>query len=138
VDVPTGMRVILNNEVAPNVPSDEACGGYISGETEDFMLIFRRPFNVGVKELKGLEEVMLFPNPTGNGKFSLHFRSSLGMDKVVVNVMNITGQQVFSQSYTHGGGRFLQEIDLSSQPKGVYFVELDADGVKATKKLVIQ
>src|SRR5690606_32267058 len=36
----TGLRVILNNDLSPNVPSDEACGAYKSGETEDFIVKF--------------------------------------------------------------------------------------------------
>ena len=137
VDVPTGLRIVINNDVAPNAASDEGCGTYVSGETEDYMMIFRRAFPVGVHEVKGVKDINIFPNPT-SGKFSLHFNSGKGIEKVQVNVSTITGQRVMQKQYTHGGGRFLEEIDMGNQPKGVYMVELDADGERSTMKVVVQ
>ncbi len=136
VDVPTGLRVIINNDVSPNVPSDDACGSYVSGETEDYIIWFKRAFNVKVEELKGLEDIVLFPNPT-TGRFNLRFNSAAAKS-VTVSVSTVTGQQVLSEAYTHQGGRFMKEVDLSGQAKGVYLVEVNADGVKAKKRIVIQ
>ncbi|MBW7914893.1 MAG: T9SS type A sorting domain-containing protein, partial [Taibaiella sp.] len=31
-----------------------------------------------------------------------------------------------------------QELDMTNQPAGVYFVELQAEGVKLMRKLVVQ
>jgi hypothetical protein len=137
VDVPTGLRVIVNNEVAPNVPSDEACGTYISGETEDYMMIFRRAFPVGVQEVKGIEDVQLFPNPT-TGKFTIHFRSGNAVKEVKIKVTGMTGQLITQEVTTHTGGRFMKEINLGGYAKGIYLVELDADGIKATRKVIVQ
>ena len=137
VDVPTGMRVIVNNDVAPNVPSDEACGTYVSGETEDYMMIFRRAFPVGVQEVKGIEDVQLFPNPT-NGKFTIHFRSGNTVKEVKIRVMSMTGQLVTQEITSHSGGRFTKELDMGGYSKGIYLVELDADGVRTTKRLVVR
>lgn len=136
VDVPTGMRVIINNDVSPNVPSDEACGSYVSGETEDYIIWFKRAFNVEVEELKTLDDIALYPNPT-NGRFTLRFNSAAARS-VTVSISTVTGQQVWSGAYTHEGGRFMKEIDLSGQAKGVYLVEVNADGVKAKKRIVLQ
>jgi hypothetical protein len=136
VDVPTGMRIILNNNVGPNVPSDNACGAYTSGETEDYMIWFKRPFNVKVEELKSLEHVLLYPNPA-TGKFNLYFSNNMKIENLKLNITTVTGQQVYNEVYSHAGGRFTKEIDLTGQPKGVYIVSLDADGVKLTRRLVI-
>jgi hypothetical protein len=138
VDAPTGIRVIVNNNVGPNTPSDEGCGTYVSGETEDYMVIFRRPFNVDVNnttaELKG---VQVYPNPT-NGRFSVDFYSGNTIKEVKLKILTVTGQQVLNEVYNHAGGRFTKELNLESQAKGVYFVEIDADGVKETKRVVLK
>jgi hypothetical protein len=138
VDVPTGIRVIVNNNVGPNTPSDEACGAYVSGETEDYMVIFRRPFNVGVNntaaELKG---VQVYPNPT-NGRFSVDFYSGNTIKEVKLKILTVTGQLILNEVYNHTGGRFTKELNLENQAKGVYFVEIDADGIKETKRVVLR
>src|SRR5690606_16838679 len=72
VDMPTGMRVILNNNVGPHPQSDEGCGIYESGETEDYMILFKRPFNTSIGNIGDLGSVSVYPNPT-SGKFTVRF-----------------------------------------------------------------
>src|SRR5690606_25898083 len=64
----TGMRVILNNNTAPNVPSDSACGPYTSGETEDFVVMFHNPSNpywpTSVNNVSNISSFYVYPNPT--------------------------------------------------------------------------
>ncbi|MBS1772483.1 MAG: T9SS type A sorting domain-containing protein [Bacteroidetes bacterium] len=135
--VPTGMRIILNNNITPNVPSDEACGGYISGETHDFMVVLNKLFPAGVNGIGDINNFGLFPNPT-DGKFKLQFYTTKASKDVQVTITNVTGQVVMTKTYEHNGGQFTQEIDMSQMTKGVYFVELKADGEKATQKLVVK
>jgi hypothetical protein len=138
VDVPTGLRVIVNNNVGPNSPSDDGCGTYTSGETEDYMLIFRRPFNVSVNNTTAdLRGVQVYPNPS-SGRFSIDFYSGNTIKEVKLRILTVTGQQVLSEAYSHDGGRFTKEIDLGSHAKGVYFVEVNADGIKETKRIVLR
>ncbi len=137
-DVPTGMRFILNNNVGPNVPSDEACGGYTSGETEDIMVIFRRKYPVTISNTNSaLTGFGLYPNPT-TGKFHVQFNTPNRVNDVQIRVTNVTGQQVLSNSYMHDGGLFDQSLSLENQPSGVYFVELQMDGQKLQRKLLLQ
>ena len=136
-DVPTGMRVIINNDVGPNVPSDSACGPYTSGETEDYVLIFRKPWPAGINGQTTLTGFNVHPNPT-SGKFYVQFSTQAEVKDVQVRVTNVTGQVVEQQSYEYAGGMFYQELDMTGQPSGVYFVELQAEGVKLMRKLVMQ
>jgi hypothetical protein len=137
VNMPTGMRVIVNNDVAPNIPSDEACGTYISGETEDYIVFFSRPFGVGVKDADGIDQLSLSPNPT-TGKFQLQFKGAASQEGVTVKVMSVTGQVVKQEVYPHNGGIFRQVVDISNQAKGVYMVEVSSAGQKMTQKLTVQ
>jgi len=137
VDVPTGMRVILNNNVGPNIPSDEACGPYTSGETEDYLLIFRKKIPEGVNEVSRLNGFSVNPNPT-SGKFHVQFSTNATISDIKVRVTNVTGQLIQEQAYNYEGGMFYKEIDMTGQAAGVYFVELQADGEKLMRKLVVQ
>lgn len=135
-DVPTGMRLILNNNVDPNIPSDEACGTYTSGETEDYVVIFRSPIT-GVNTVRNVSWINVYPNPT-EGKFSVSFVALKEVDAVKINVSNVTGQQIMEQQYEKTGKQFSQEFDISGIAKGVYFVEIIADNERQVKKLILR
>lgn len=135
--VPTGMRVILNNDIAPNTPSDMACGGYKSGETMDWIVQFQRNFPAGIDKLNGITDFDMFPNPN-NGKFRLQFTSSNKPQDVIVTVTNVTGQQIEQFAFKHNGGLFTKEMDMSNHTAGVYFVEIKAGDEMSKKKLIIK
>ncbi len=137
-DVPTGMRLILNENTAANIPSDEACGVYNAGETEDYVVVFRKVGGVqGVGSIASLKSLGLYPNPT-NGKTTLMFTADRAIKELDVTVTNMTGQVMLQQSYTAPGKQFSTELDLTDRPRGVYFIELRADGEKAVRKLVVR
>ncbi|RYE17377.1 MAG: T9SS type A sorting domain-containing protein, partial [Sphingobacteriales bacterium] len=136
VNVPTGMRVILNNDVSPNMPSDSACGEYTSGETEDYIVKFLRRFPATVNEIATLNNVSLYPNPT-SGRFTIGFNNNKA-GEVKIRVSNVTGQQLLNEVYTEQAGSHSHELDLGGRARGVYFVELEANGIKTTHRLVLQ
>jgi hypothetical protein len=135
-NVVTGMRVILNNNVAPNVPSDEACGPYMSGETEDYIVLIKAK-NEGVNNLNFLQNLIVYPNPT-EGNCVVAFNTKQPLKDVVISVTNITGQQIQSSNYHDVAGQFQENINLSNQAKGVYFIEIKADGERTVKKIVVR
>jgi hypothetical protein len=135
--VPTGMRVVLNNDIAPNTPSDLGCGGYKSGETMDWIVQFQRNFPAGIDKLNGITEFDMFPNPN-NGKFRLQFTSNNKPEDVIITVTNVTGQQIEQFAFRHNGGLFSKEMDMSNHTAGVYFVEIKAGDEVAKKKLIIK
>ncbi len=135
-NVPTGMRVIINNDVSPNVPSDEACGEYVSGETEDYIVKFVRRFPSSVNEIGSVNNVSLYPNPT-SGKFTVGF-NSLKAGVVKVKVSSVTGQHLLQEVYNETAGNHSHELDLGGRAAGIYFVELEADGIKTTSRIVLK
>jgi hypothetical protein len=136
-DVPTGMRLILNNNVGANAPSDQGCGEYTSGETMDFAVKFNRPWATGVGILSNLQNLAMYPNPS-DGKFKVSFSSQQTIRDFQISISNMTGQQVYSRSYTGTKGQFNTEIDLGGMAKGVYFVTFMADGERMIRKMVIK
>lgn len=136
-NVITGMRVILNDNTAPNVPSDDACGEYTSGETMDFAVRFHRLWTTGVGGIDNLQNLAIYPNPA-DGKFNISFYSKSAIKDLQINVSNMTGQQVYSHSYTNLNGQFNTGIDLGGIARGVYFVTFMADGERMIRKMVIK
>lgn len=136
-DVPTGMRFILNNDVGPNSPSDSACGPYESGETEDFIVIFRKKYPTGISSTQKLTGFGVHPNPS-SGKFHLEFNTPFDISEVNVSITTVTGQVVYSNVFEHKGGTFDKEVNLEGHAKGVYLVELQADGQRFVRKIVLQ
>jgi hypothetical protein len=137
-NTPTGMRVIINENTGPNTPSDDACGTYTSGETEDFVVVFRKAGTTGVGgNIGSIRNLGLFPNPT-SGKFKLTYEADKAIKDLKVTVTNVTGQVLLQQGFQNPGKSFSNEFDLSDQARGIYFIELRADGDKAVRKLVVR
>ena len=136
-DVPTGMRLILNNNVGANTASDEGCGAYTSGETMDFVVRFNRAWTSGVGSISNIENLMMYPNPS-DGKFKVSFSSQHMIKNLEISVTNMTGQEVFTKSYTNSNGEFNTEIDLSGAARGVYFVTFIADGERMIRKMILK
>lgn len=77
----------------------------------------------------------VYPNPN-MGMFSVYFNAG-ALSTMQVTVRNLMGEIIYV-SDTENANEFSQVIDLQSQPKGIYFVELDHDGTVETKKVIIQ
>jgi len=139
VGVLTGMRLIVNEDAAPNVPSDEACGTYTSGETEDYAVVFftKGTMSVPATPAGALGEVALFPNPT-TGTTTVSIAAARATGAVQVEVTSLTGQVVQRADGQLSGGRFSTTLDLGRLPRGVYTVTLRAGGERAVRKLVLQ
>ncbi|MEO6831978.1 MAG: T9SS type A sorting domain-containing protein, partial [Chitinophagaceae bacterium] len=137
-NVPTGMRFILNNDLnmVPGNPALKGSGLFTSGEVEDYIVILRRE-NVKVPGLDLLQNLSLFPNPT-EGKFTVMSDAARAVTHMEVIVTTVAGQTVLSRSFDNVGTRFSETLDLGTQAKGIYFVEVRADGEKATRKLILR
>ena len=61
----------------------------------------------------------LYPNPN-NGNFNIQFKANT-TDDVNVNVHDIRGRKIFSQTYKTSG-LFNENLQLNNPSRGVYFV----------------
>ncbi len=137
-NVPTGMRLILNNDVSNAAASTTAVGTYTSGETEDYTVIFRKNVKTGVgNTIAGLDELALYPNPT-DGNFTISFTAAQTLRDMQVSITDVTGRVVSNNSYGDVQGNFKHQVDLSNEAKGVYFVVVKADNQKMTRRIVVK
>ena len=74
--------------------------------------------------------LVVYPNP-GNGKFTVN-ASNAKQSKLIIT--NILGESIYSSQINSDK----TEIDLSNQPKGVYFIKVSSGKVGSTQKLLIQ
>lgn len=137
LNTPTGMRVILNNDVTPNTPSDDACGAYTSGETADFVVIFRRATPTAITNLTNINDFALYPNPTP-GRFTVRFKTANTIHDLQISVRNVTGQLLSQQHFSDIGNQFSKVFDLTAEASGMYFVEVQADGERTIQKVIIR
>ncbi|TAL62892.1 MAG: T9SS type A sorting domain-containing protein [Bacteroidetes bacterium] len=75
--------------------------------------------------------LIIYPNPSA-GKFTV---TTSGKDISTVEIYNMMGEKVYSISNVKSSNT--KEINISSQPDGVYFISLRSRNEIATQKIVI-
>ncbi|MBI4931123.1 MAG: T9SS type A sorting domain-containing protein [Bacteroidetes bacterium] len=87
---------------------------------------------VGISEPINCENdcINVFPNPT-DGKCTLVFAS--GAKQSYIEIYNVMGEKIYSSQINSGK----TEINLSKQPKGIYFLQIQSSGKTYNSKIVI-
>lgn len=76
----------------------------------------------------------VYPNPSkGTVTLSLSTNSD-----VKVNLFDISGRNIYTKVFNNSDISFNQELKFNSLSKGVYILNVESDGKKASKKLVIE
>lgn len=98
---------------------------------------FAEPPN-GVNELTRYLRLQLYPNPT-NGTATLKFTLSTEAS-VKVNVYDVTGKEIgVTKEYSLGLGEHEIKLNENNQlSKGIYIVNLEYNGTKMARKLIIE
>lgn len=78
----------------------------------------------------------VFPNPTG-GIFNVVCKGDETVKHFSLTISNAAGQLIYSIKDSMLGTEFHKTIDLSSQSKGIYFIEVIADEKRNVKKIVL-
>jgi len=83
-----------------------------------------------------IEKLDFYPNPN-NGKFNLTF-SLPEKGKTKITVFDSNGKEVYKEVLTNFTGDYNKNIDISSEGKGLFFLNVEQGSKKLIKKLVIQ
>ena len=86
----------------------------------------------GISENTSLKEIIIYPNPT-TGICTISLNKKIIDSKICV--YDLLGNCLLNKVCSNDAN---QNIDLSSQSKGIYFMEILADGEKVVKKIVLQ
>ena len=102
------------------------------GGTSDALLVkFQSCFNTtSVNETEGATSVSIYPNPT-SGRISLYPDDNL---EYALTVTDATGRVVTTDNKFFGR----TEVDLSNEPRGIYFVKLVSDSKTITQQVVLK
>jgi hypothetical protein len=88
----------------------------------------------GIDELSGLS-IEVYPNPTkGNVMLDIEGES----DGFVVNLLDMNGKAVYTESIGSVTSGVRKMIDLTHVAKGIYFLRLDDGQSFVTRKLIKQ
>ncbi len=111
-----------------------ACGVNSDGEVEDYAINVIAPLSVGENAF-GENGFIVYPNPSNEGMINLTLRTS---EDVKIDLFDITGRKVISQSNTNNSNEFSKTLNLSSLSSGVYLLNVKSGAKQAIKKIVIQ
>jgi len=84
---------------------------------------------VGISEATNKLGLSIYPNPN-NGIFTLNVKAK----NVLVEIMNTQGQVVLTKNNVNTN----QQIDLSNNAKGIYFVTVTSNEAVTTQKVIVQ
>lgn len=89
---------------------------------------------VGIGENNAVS-LELFPNPT-NGLVNINI-SATQFNNADLRVIDAIGKEVYQKGNLNIDGTYSTTIDLSAQPQGIYFVIINGDTQRASKKIFL-
>ncbi|MGC6490446.1 MAG: T9SS type A sorting domain-containing protein, partial [Flavobacteriales bacterium] len=102
--------------------------------------IFTQPvtFTLGGARLENssVANLDVYPNPSRD-IFNVTFNSEQAQT-IAVKVVNMIGEEMYTEELTEFVGLYEKQIDLSQFSKGVFFLEVKTDTIQFNSKLVLQ
>jgi PDZ domain-containing secreted protein len=83
-----------------------------------------------------VENLRLFPNPN-NGIFNLNFNLD-GTDKVNIRVFSANGIVIYEDNLGEFSGEYLEQINISDNAKGIYFLQVRQGENVLSKKIILK
>ncbi len=120
-----GSNSMIDNGSSSSV-EDAIAAGFVSGTNV-----------LGSTELSQFDDLLnVYPNPASDiVKFSLNINETKDLQ---INIVNVLGQKMASRNYGRTSGAQNISLNVSDYPKGIYIVELIADGVQVKKQFLKQ
>jgi hypothetical protein len=78
----------------------------------------------------------VYPNPSRD-IFNVKFTSEEAQT-MTIKVVNMIGEEVFTEELTEFVGQYTQVIDMNTQPKSVYLLEIMTEYGRINKKIILQ
>ncbi|MBK7763398.1 MAG: T9SS type A sorting domain-containing protein [Bacteroidetes bacterium] len=137
INTPTGLRVVLNNNVSPNTASDTGVGLYTSGETEDYLVSFQfKQLPSSIHDVYAIDQIAVYPNPT-SGKVYVGL-NAIEMTNLNISILNITGTVLDQKQFDKIQGEFVTELNLTNYAKGTYLIKINSDKGNFVRRVVVE
>lgn len=92
--------------------------------------------NIDAKETVEVADLSFYPNPS-DGKFALNFNIS-NTKNTTVRIVNASGKVIFTEAINNFKGNYTNDIDISDNKKGIYFLQIIQGSKVLTKKILVQ
>lgn len=80
----------------------------------------------------------LYPNPAANGQFTIAYDVQKAVNRLSLDIIDLSGRIVYSQQLSPAAGFRTQNISASQLSSGMYIVRVSQDGNGASQKLIIK
>ena len=87
-------------------------------------------------EGRAINNLDVYPNPSRD-VFNVAFTSEDVQD-LEVRVLNIVGEVVYTENLEQFVGEYTKSVDLNTNAKGIYFLEIETNNGVINKKLILQ
>lgn len=91
---------------------------------------YDKPTNLETNEIEDLSMVSIFPNPSNDGLIKIECKES---NEYTIEIRSLTGQLIFKEDHIINS----KQIDLSTNPRGLYFINIYNEFFSKTEKLII-
>ena len=78
----------------------------------------------------------IYPNPT-NGIVNIIFENQ-NVENLIIEIFDNTGKLIYMKQFENVKAKSIKEIDLSTQPKGIYFIKVYGDNILNVEKVLFQ
>jgi hypothetical protein len=137
IGTPTGLRVVLNNDLSPNTASDNGVGMYQSGETEDYLVTFKyKQLPNSIQNINVIENVGVYPNPT-SGLVYVGLTSTESTP-IAIQTFSITGALLSEKKFENVLGEMVTELDMRNYAKGTYLVKITSSRGNFIRRVVVE
>ena len=86
----------------------------------------------GVKTISSVNSINIFPNPT-SGKFIIESSGNISG----IEIVNLLGETVYKLEEKNNSQNFSNKIELPNISNGTYFINIQVDGKRYFKKIII-
>ncbi|MBU8892228.1 MAG: T9SS type A sorting domain-containing protein [Bacteroidales bacterium] len=118
---------ILPEDYTVEVSDENDCGPLTSG-------IITVSFPDAIEDILANDRIRIYPNPTSDKIF---IEVDIDNDNLSVEVLSVSGQ-ILLNKVIKSNGVTKDELDLSSYPKGVYFIRIFNNQFNFTDKILLQ
>jgi hypothetical protein len=87
-------------------------------------------------ENSSIENLSIYPNPSRD-VFNITFKVEQKQN-LKVRFVNLIGEQLITEDLKQFVGEYTKQIDLTTNAKGIYFLEIETDDGVINKKLILQ
>ncbi|MCX2742058.1 S8 family serine peptidase [Pontibacter anaerobius] len=105
------------------------------GCVSDMSLAYRYELESAERDVA--PELMVFPNPSADGKFSYTVETS-SPENLSLTVVDLLGKQLYTASVRQINGQYKGMVDLSKHANGLYIVRLQHGDQVYTRKIMIR